>query len=138
MVATCSHLFWAAAPSPPPPPPADDDDDAETAPPPAPDAPAGRRDAKRVLECLKRSCKIADACMTSHTSTINLFVEILDHYVVHFERDVPGITAKHVSTLVALINEHLESMEDNDARAAVERHYQNTLARVRAKQIADV
>jgi len=138
MVATCSHLFWAAAPSPPPPPPADDDDDAETAPPPAPDAPAGRRDAKRVLECLKRSCKIADACMTSHTSTINLFVEILDHYVVHFERDVPGITAKHVSTLVALINEHLESMDDNDARAAVERHYQNTLARVRAKQIADV
>jgi len=135
MVATCSHLFWSGAgAAPAPPAPAGDLLD-EPAPPPPPDAAAaGYRDAKRVLECLQRSLKIADACMTSSSSPINLFVEILDHYVSHFEKENPMITAKYISGLVALINEHIDNME-NENRASVEAHYKNTLARIRAKRI---
>ena len=43
------------------------------------------RNAKRVLECLQRSLKIADACKMSDQHTA-LFVEMLDVYLWHFEQ----------------------------------------------------
>ena len=154
MVATCSHLFWAGEeppPTPPPPPPEkvagdDDDDDGDgggggggddddattaTAPPDPPKANKG--DARRVLECLQKSLKIADACMTSSSSPINLFVEILDHYVAHFEKKCPTTTAKFITGIVALINEHVDNMENG--RSDVEAHYKNTLDRIKSRQI---
>lgn len=42
-------------------------------------------DDKRVLECLQKALKIADACMDTATS-IQLFVEILNRYIYYFER----------------------------------------------------
>ena len=51
-----------------------------------------KRDPKRVLECLQRSLKTADACMTSAQPPISLFVEILDHYLAHLEAGNPLIT----------------------------------------------
>lgn len=43
------------------------------------------RDGKRVLECLQRALKIADACKVSNQHTV-LFVEILDAYLFHFSQ----------------------------------------------------
>jgi len=135
MVANCSHLFWAPEEPALPAPPDEDDATAATAPPTPP--PKGQRDAKRVLECLQKSLKIADACMTMTTnaSPIHLFVEILDHYVAHFEAKNPMVTTKYISGLVALINEHIDNMENVETRAAVERHYKNTKDRIRSKNI---
>ena len=146
MVAACSHLFWppqrAEAVEAPPPAPAAEDDDAATvedAPPPPPPKKEGRkRDPKRVLECLQRSLKTADACMTSAQPPISLFVEILDHYLAHLEAGNPLITPKYIAGLVALITEHVETMEAGEAREAVERHYANTRALIKARGVIEL
>ena len=43
------------------------------------------RDDKRVLECLQKALKIADACMDTAVS-IQLFVEILNQYIYYFDK----------------------------------------------------
>lgn len=43
------------------------------------------RDGKRVLECLQRALRVADACMDTAVS-VELFVEILNRYVYYFDR----------------------------------------------------
>jgi len=145
MVAACSHLFWppqrAEAAEAPPPAPAEDDDAAtveDAPPPPAPKKEGRKRDPKRVLECLQRSLKTADACMTSAQPPISLFVEILDHYLAHLEAGNPLITPKYIAGLVALITEHVETMEAGAARAAVERHYANTRALIKARGVIEL
>jgi len=42
------------------------------------------KEGKRVLECLQKSLRIADACMDSSTN-VKLFVEILNEYLYYFE-----------------------------------------------------
>jgi len=142
MVAACSHLFWppqrVEAVEAPPAAPAAEDDDAATVPPPAPKKEGRKRDPKRVLECLQRSLKTADACMTSAQPPISLFVEILDHYLAHLEAGNPLITPKYIAGLVALITEHVETMEAGEAREAVERHYANTRALIKARGVIEL
>jgi vacuolar protein sorting-associated protein 35 len=48
------------------------------------------REGKRVLECLQKCLKIADSCMDSLTNA-QLFVEILDYYIVFFEKKNPAV-----------------------------------------------
>lgn len=43
------------------------------------------RDGKRVLECLQRALRVADACMDTSVS-VELFVEILNRYVYYFDQ----------------------------------------------------
>lgn len=43
-------------------------------------------DARRVLECLQRSLKIADVCMSS-SMHVHLFVDILNEYLYYFENE---------------------------------------------------
>ena len=71
--------------------------------------------------------------MTSAQPPISLFVEILDHYLAHLEAGNPLITPKYIAGLVALITEHVETMEAGEARDAVERHYANTRALIKAR-----
>ncbi len=52
-------------------------------------------DDKRCIECLRRAIKIADVCMAS-SMHVQLFVEILNSYLVLFERRCPTIHAKCV------------------------------------------
>jgi len=93
-------------------------------------------DARRVLECLQRSLKIADVCMSS-SMHVHLFVEILNQYLYYFENDAEVITEKYISGLIALINEHIENMEASEQRSEVEAHYRNTLAHIRGMQQAE-
>jgi len=44
------------------------------------------RDGKRVLECLQRALRVADACMDAAVS-VELFVEILNQYVYYFDQE---------------------------------------------------
>ena len=94
--------------------------------------PSGSRSVARRVA---RSLIIADACMTSAQPPISLFVEILDHYLAHLEAGNPLITPKYIAGLVALITEHVETMEAGAARDAVERHYANTRALIKARGV---
>lgn len=90
MVMLCSHLFYSSEES-------------------------GYRNPQRVLECLQRSLKVADACVNSSPSNIYLFVDILDCYLYHFEKLNPTITDRFISGLIALVNEHINTIGDNQA-----------------------
>ncbi|KAI4733799.1 vacuolar protein sorting-associated protein 35 [Aureobasidium sp. EXF-12298] len=48
------------------------------------------RDGKRVLECLQRALRVADACMDTAVS-VELFVEILNRYVYYFDQENDAI-----------------------------------------------
>ncbi|KAH0555994.1 hypothetical protein GP486_006066 [Trichoglossum hirsutum] len=64
-----SHLWWAVEI------PARSEEDSKTL----------YRDGKRVLECLQRALRVADACMDTAVS-VELFVEILNRYVYYFDQ----------------------------------------------------
>lgn len=90
------------------------------------------RNPQRVLECLQRGLKIADACTMSSSSNVQLFVEILDYYVYYYEIENPVITDKFVSGLIALINEHFESIGVSGSTAIAESraYYRQILDRI--------
>lgn len=50
------------------------------------------RDGKRVLECLQRALRVADACMDTAVS-VELFVEILNRYVYYFDQQNEAVSA---------------------------------------------
>jgi len=89
---------------------------------------------QRVLECLQRALKIADVCMTS-SNNLQLFIEILEHYVYYFEKENPAITDKFVSGLIALINELIDTMKDySDASVQAQTHYRLVLQYIAQKK----
>ena len=49
-------------------------------------------------------------CTTSSPANLQLFVDIFDKYVYYFENSNPYITDKFVTGLIALINEHINSI----------------------------
>jgi len=117
MVCLCSRLFYVGG-----------KDDVNT-----------YRNPQRVLECLQRGLKIADACSMSSSSNVQLFVEILDYYVYYYEIENPSITDKFVSGLIALINEHFDSIGITGSTAIAETraYYEQILDQIRRKKIED-
>lgn len=49
------------------------------------------RDGKRVLECLQRALRVADACMDAAVS-VELFVEILNQYVYFYDQENEAVS----------------------------------------------
>jgi len=111
MVCLCAHLFWS--------------------PPEGEGGGAGYQKPKELLECLQRSLQIADMCMPM---SCELFVYILNHYIFFFERRVPSVVPTFLNSLIALINEHIASMEKGEARASVENHFMNTLRHIASRK----
>jgi len=109
MVAICSHLFYTG-----------DNNNSSL-----------YREPRRVLECLQRSLKIADACTMASPSNVYLFIDILDRYVFYFEKGTPLITDAFVSRLIALINEHLTGSGNQDNLA----HYKQILKYIQRKKV---
>lgn len=64
------------------------------------------RDGKRVLECLQRALRVADACMDTAVS-VELFVEILNRYVYYFDQENEAVTVKYLNGLIELIQSNL-------------------------------
>lgn len=89
-VYACSHLFWS------------DDQD-------------GIKDGERVLLCLKRSLRIANAAQQMANVTrgssgpVTLFVEILNKYLYYFEKGNPRVTTSAIQDLVELIRTEMQS-----------------------------
>jgi vacuolar protein sorting-associated protein 35 len=106
-VYNCAHLFW-----------------------PGDDAHPGHRDEKRVLACLQRSLKIANACMGQQ---VHLFIEILNKYLYFFDRKCPSITVKYLKGLISLIEEHIRTLDTSESSRLAKTHYENTLSHMKLK-----
>jgi len=90
------------------------------------------RDGKRVLECLQKSIRIADACMgMDSTVNVHLFVEILNHYIYYYEHNNQSIQTKYLTGLIDLIQTNLANTEAGDNLEHIHRHFQNTLAHIK-------
>jgi vacuolar protein sorting-associated protein 35 len=95
------------------------------------------RDGKRVLECLQRALRVADACMDAAVS-VELFVEILNRYVYYFDQENEAVTTKYLNGLIELIHSNLQS---NEAASSVEnprRHFQRTLDYIASREYEGV
>ncbi|KAI3762119.1 hypothetical protein L1987_52542 [Smallanthus sonchifolius] len=89
-VYACSHLFWV------------DDQD-------------GIKDGERVLLCLKRALRIANAAQQmanvarGSSGPVTLFVEILNKYLYYFEKGNTQITSAAIQGLIELIKTEMQS-----------------------------
>ncbi|KAB8067400.1 vacuolar protein sorting-associated protein VPS35 [Aspergillus leporis] len=92
------------------------------------------RDGKRVLECLQRALRVADACMDTAVS-VELFVEILNRYVYYFDQQNETVTTKYLNGLIELIHSNLQTDEDepNPSLEGPKRHFQRTLDYIKSR-----
>ncbi|KAJ6019066.1 hypothetical protein N7499_009779 [Penicillium canescens] len=93
------------------------------------------RDGKRVLECLQRALRVADACMDTAVS-VELFVEILNRYVYYFDQQNETVTTKYLNGLIELIHSNLQTSEDepNPSLDGPKRHFHRTLEYIRSRE----
>ncbi|GAB4848449.1 Vacuolar protein sorting-associated protein 35A [Ancistrocladus abbreviatus] len=88
-VYACSHIFWS-------------------------DDPEGVRDGERVVLCLKRSLKIANAAQQMANVTrgnggsVTLFIEILNKYLYFFEKGNRQVTVTTIQDLIELITTEMQ------------------------------
>lgn len=121
------------------------------------------RDGKRVLECLQRALRVADACMDTAVS-VELFVEILNRYVYYFDQQnetvcppilliscdpralhpagnmrltCVQVTTKYINGLIELIHSNLSSSNaeggNQQSLENPKRHFFRTLDYIRAR-----
>ncbi|KAF2724534.1 vacuolar protein sorting-associated protein 35 [Polychaeton citri CBS 116435] len=95
------------------------------------------RDGKRVLECLQRALRVADACMDTAVS-VELFVEILNRYVYYFDQENDAVTTKYLNGLIELIHSNLNTTDNASALENPRRHFQRTLEYIASRQYEDV
>ncbi|KAL4885063.1 vacuolar protein sorting-associated protein 35 [Aspergillus karnatakaensis] len=97
------------------------------------------RDGKRVLECLQRALRVADACMDTAVS-VELFVEILNRYVYYFDQQNETVTTKYLNGLIELIHSNLQTDQDepNPALENPKKHFQRTLEYIRSREFEGV
>jgi vacuolar protein sorting-associated protein 35 len=116
LVAQCAHLFY-----------------------PAEHQHLSYRNGQRALECLQRSLKLADACVSADSSEIQLFVDLLDHYLFFFEKKCPVITDAYITGLAALIKEHIGNLSGVMGVASpsvtnAREHYMEIVRAIKEKQ----
>jgi vacuolar protein sorting-associated protein 35 len=107
------------------------------------------RDGKRVLECLQRALRVADACMDTAVS-VELFVEILNRYVYYYEQENEAVsstailslvdytdqstqvTTKYLNGLIELIHSNLSTTDNAASLDNPRKHFQRTLDYINA------
>lgn len=105
-VGLCSHLFWSGKTR--------ESNEEEM------------HDGKRVTECLKKGLRIATQCMDSSVQ-VQLFVELLNHYIYFYEKGNDHVKTDTISQLIAKIREELPQLEPNEETDQINKHFQNTL-----------
>ncbi|KAM5465375.1 retromer complex subunit Vps35 [Microsporum ferrugineum] len=94
------------------------------------------RDGKRVLECLQRALRVADACMDTAVS-VELFIEILNRYVYYFDQQNETVTTKYLNGLIELIYSNLQSNQTEGAPSSglenPRRHFERTLDYIKSR-----
>lgn len=84
-----------------------------------------------MLECLKKGVRIANQCMDSMVQ-VQLFVELLNHYLYFKEKGNEQIEADVVNQIIAKIKEELPNLEINEERDQINKHFKNTKDHVKA------
>ncbi|XP_077983360.1 vacuolar protein sorting-associated protein 35-like [Glandiceps talaboti] len=112
-VSVCSHLFWSGKTV--------ESDGKEI------------RDGKRVMECLKKSLRIANQCMDNSVQ-VQLFVEILNRYIYFYERGNDQVTIQVLNQLIEKIRDDLPNLDGNEETEQINKHFQNTIEHLRMKQ----
>nr|POF04284.1 vacuolar protein sorting-associated protein 35 [Quercus suber] len=95
------------------------------------------RDGKRVLECLQRALRVADACMDTAVS-VELFVEILNRYVYYFDQENDAVTTKYLNGLIELIHSNLSTTENASSLENPRKHFERTLAYIQSREYEGV
>ncbi|KAL3469840.1 vacuolar protein sorting-associated protein 35 [Aspergillus californicus] len=97
------------------------------------------RDGKRVLECLQRALRVADACMDTAVS-VELFVEILNRYVYYFDQQNDSVTIKYLNGLIELVHSNLQTdkADPNPALENPKKHFERTLDYIRTREFEGV
>ncbi|KAA8566875.1 hypothetical protein EYC84_009974 [Monilinia fructicola] len=95
------------------------------------------RDGKRVLECLQRALRVADACMDTAVS-VELFVEILNRYVYYFEQENEAVTTKYLNGLIELIHSNLQGNQDSATITEPRKHFERTLENITSRNYEGV
>ncbi|KAL8945024.1 MAG: hypothetical protein Q9216_000008 [Gyalolechia sp. 2 TL-2023] len=95
------------------------------------------RDGKRVLECLQRALRVADACMDTAVS-VELFVEILNQYVYYFDQQNETVTTKYINGLIELIHSNLQTNQESSSLDTPKRHFQRTLDYISSREYEGV
>lgn len=111
-VATCSHLFWSGK-----------------------NLASNRQeshDGKRVVECLKKGLRIAKQCMDISVQ-VQLFVELLNHYIYFFEKGNSQITVQHLNQVIGKIKEDLPNLDAGDETEQITKHFKNTLDHLQSR-----
>uniref|UniRef100_A0A5S6QQ92 Vacuolar protein sorting-associated protein 35 n=1 Tax=Trichuris muris TaxID=70415 RepID=A0A5S6QQ92_TRIMR len=110
-VISCAHLFWSGQI-------------------------AGQNDpmhqGKRVVECLKKGLKIAGQCVDPCVQ-VQLFIEVLNHYICFSEGGCHEITNDMIDELIAKIREALSCLEMSTDVEQIQKHFNNTLEHLKTK-----
>jgi len=115
-VLAVSHLFWSGANQ----------------------ATGGKptKDAKKVLDCLKKGLKIAKQCMDPLVQ-VQLFVEILNHYVLFYEAGCDTISVEMLSEIIKIVTEELAGLEQTDESQQIGTHFSNTVQHIKLRRDAE-
>ncbi|XP_017786600.1 PREDICTED: vacuolar protein sorting-associated protein 35 isoform X2 [Nicrophorus vespilloides] len=111
-VATCSHLLWSGKTL------ASNKQE--------------MHDGKRVVECLKKGVRIANQCMDISVQ-VQLFVELLNHYVYFYENGNDQVTVQMLNQLIGKIREESPNLESSEETEQITKHFNNTLDHLRAR-----
>lgn len=110
-VSTCSHLFWSGKSA----------------------TNEEMHDTKRVSDCLKKGVKIANQCMDNSVQ-VQLFVELLNHYVYYYEKGSDQITVQVLNQLISKIKETIPNLEANEETEQINKHFQNTIEHLQLRK----
>ncbi|ELU14760.1 hypothetical protein CAPTEDRAFT_161426 [Capitella teleta] len=109
-VGVCSHLFWSGKTQ---------ENNGEE-----------MKDGKRVMECLKKGLRIANQCMDACVQ-VQLFVEVLNHYVYFYEKGNTQVTVQILNQLITKIRDDLPNLESNEETDQINKHFSNTIEHLR-------
>ena len=84
------------------------------------------KDGERVLTLLQKALKIADSCMEA-SQNIQLFVEILNHYIYFYQNGNTFITLDYLHGLVDLIQTNLANIQTRLLDKSLKSYFENTL-----------
>ncbi|KRY49771.1 Vacuolar protein sorting-associated protein 35 [Trichinella britovi] len=110
-VATCAHLFWSSRIA---------------------DRDQPMHDGEQVVNCLKKCLQIASQCMDP-CAQVQLFTEILDHYVYFAEDGCKEIVTHQLNELIAKIRETLLQLEPSSDSEQIQKHFNNSVEHLREK-----
>jgi len=71
------------------------------------------RNGRRVLECLQKTLRIADACMDPHAS-LEMLCNALSKYIYYFELGVDTVSTQHINSLTSLLAQALDGAPTDD------------------------